>query len=553
MIPMERTRLAAVLAAIALAATPVLGQQQPTSTNLDTSVLGEIIDVRVVNLEAVVTDRSGRRVEGLTADDFRLTVDGREVPVRYFSEIQDGEVNVLTTASQHLPPALEFGAAGTNFLLYVDDNHTLKRERDILVKGLLEDLDDLGRHDSMAIVVQSGTNLLTLAPWTNDRDVLAPALGRLLDGSEFGGVLRSPIRVARQTRLNRSASVIQADFGLSRAQQDAIRGLPSLSEGRLLGNPAALPSLPSAWQFNIDTRFDQLVDLEFALTGAISTLRGFDKPDGRKVLLMMTGEWPLGNFPRGIATFDTLTELELMDPLIETANLLGYTLYPVNENASSSIWRNATFSRVARRTGGRTLNERRSVLTEAVADTRSYYWLGFTPDLVGSDAKHRIRLQVLNRNHQVRSRRGYVDLSRSAQLAMDTQGALLFGEEIPNTGLDMIFGEPFKTGLRKMTVPLTIQIPLDSLTSIPVRGEELIEIEVRFAVVNENGATADVPTLTRVLRGENRQGDTYQFDTELVMRRARHQVLVSIYDRASGRTLMTRGSVQPSGSAAGQF
>ena len=41
---------------------------------------GESIDVRVVNVEAVVTGRHGERVRGLTAADFRLLVDGKEVP-----------------------------------------------------------------------------------------------------------------------------------------------------------------------------------------------------------------------------------------------------------------------------------------------------------------------------------------------------------------------------------------------------------------------------------------------------------------------------------------
>ena len=50
-------------------------------------VFGEEIDVRVVNVEAVVTDRDGKRVTGLRPEDFRLRVDGKELPVEYFSEV----------------------------------------------------------------------------------------------------------------------------------------------------------------------------------------------------------------------------------------------------------------------------------------------------------------------------------------------------------------------------------------------------------------------------------------------------------------------------------
>src|SRR3954449_7059348 len=55
-------------------------------------VFGEEMDVRVVNVEAVVTDRQGNRVTGLKPADFRLRVDGKEVPLDYFSEVKEGRV-----------------------------------------------------------------------------------------------------------------------------------------------------------------------------------------------------------------------------------------------------------------------------------------------------------------------------------------------------------------------------------------------------------------------------------------------------------------------------
>ena len=39
----------------------------------------------------VVTDRKGHRVQGLKAADFRLRVDGRQVHLDYFTEVQEGQ------------------------------------------------------------------------------------------------------------------------------------------------------------------------------------------------------------------------------------------------------------------------------------------------------------------------------------------------------------------------------------------------------------------------------------------------------------------------------
>ena len=71
---------AAVLLCASLA--PAAAQETPPQ-----ETFGETVDVRVVNVEVVVTDRQGNRVTGLSPDDFRLRVDGKEVPVEYFTEV----------------------------------------------------------------------------------------------------------------------------------------------------------------------------------------------------------------------------------------------------------------------------------------------------------------------------------------------------------------------------------------------------------------------------------------------------------------------------------
>ena len=54
-------------------------------------IFGETIEVRVVNVEAVVTDKRGNRVPDLKPQDFRLKVDGKPVKVDYFNEVRAGQ------------------------------------------------------------------------------------------------------------------------------------------------------------------------------------------------------------------------------------------------------------------------------------------------------------------------------------------------------------------------------------------------------------------------------------------------------------------------------
>ena len=99
--------LPVLLAALAL---PVAGQQQPAAPEEPSSIFGETIDVRVVNVEVVVTDRQGNRVTGLGPGDFRLRVDGKDVPIEYFTEVRGGQAIAATpadTAGSGQTPASE--------------------------------------------------------------------------------------------------------------------------------------------------------------------------------------------------------------------------------------------------------------------------------------------------------------------------------------------------------------------------------------------------------------------------------------------------------------
>lgn len=73
------------VAALALAGAAVQAQQEDPA-----ALFTEVIEVRVVNIEVVVTDRDGVRVHGLEPSDFELLVDGEPVPIDFFTEIQDG-------------------------------------------------------------------------------------------------------------------------------------------------------------------------------------------------------------------------------------------------------------------------------------------------------------------------------------------------------------------------------------------------------------------------------------------------------------------------------
>jgi hypothetical protein len=279
------------------------------------------------------------------------------------------------------------------------------------------------------------------------------------------------------------------------------------------------------------------LDLELAVAGVVSALRGFAQPEGRRVMLLVGGQWPLGTFRSGVAGTDVVTDLDLVRPLVETANLLAYTVYPIGDQASTDLWRNSSSRRIASDTGGQTLFRRAELLSGAVADTRSYYSLGFLPELVADDARHRIEVEVRRSGLRTRTRDSYVDLSRSAELSMMAQSALLFGDELPEGPVQVRFGQAERTGLRKMMVPIEVLVPLDELTFVRQRDTDRARFEIRLAVIDESGSQADIPILPVELEGTYRPGEVYRYTTTLRMRRRPHDMAVSVHDVYGARTL----------------
>src|SRR6185369_3544744 len=77
-----------------LAAVPVVAQQAPPRT------YGETLEIRVINVDAVVTDRSGNPVTGLAKDDFELSENGKRKEISNFLEVNEGAPSAKAVPSE---------------------------------------------------------------------------------------------------------------------------------------------------------------------------------------------------------------------------------------------------------------------------------------------------------------------------------------------------------------------------------------------------------------------------------------------------------------------
>ncbi len=541
------------------------------------AVFSEVIDVRVVNIEVVVTDRDGNRVHGLEASDFELFVDGEPTPIDYFTEIEEGRARATgDDATVAGVPSLEPEAqVGTSFLLFIDDFFSIKRDRDRVLDRLEEDLAQLGPADRVAAVSFNGKTVDMLTNWTNTPSDLSDAL-----------------REARRRRahgLMRIGELRNSDQ--ERSEQAELRAIANrfISEGGIEPPEETLRNSLRGSELRYATNLES--QLERSVLAAIATLRSFANRPGRKVMLLLAGGWPqspalytvgVGGFTAdnvGAANDSRLmSEDDLYGPLVAAANLIGYTLYPVDVpgfnptfslDASSGIisgssasdpsagstafqerelLQHTTLHHLARSTGGLAMinSLRDTALADVAADTRSYYWLGFLPQRREDDAVHDVDVRLVGHpDLLVRSREGYVDLSRTAEVTMMVEGSLLFGNPPSAKPLGVSFGQPQRGGFGKMVVPVEVVIPLDEVQLLPIAGTWQNELEFRVTVMDKNGNRSETPVEKIRIAGpaEPQPGQFFTYQTSLQLRRREHTFVIAVHDPLTGAILSSSGEI----------
>jgi VWFA-related protein len=578
----------------AAAQAPAMAAQQASPE----PVVGEAVDVRVVNIEVLALDRRSRPVAGLKPADFRLKVDGNPVPIEYFTEVKDGRAveaagKTGDGAQPAAQPGLQAGAAiGTRYLVFVDDLFPLKGKRDDLLAAMKKDLDRVGPEDSMMIVSWEGGRLVQLAGWTSSHQDLAKALDVAMARPSHG--LEQQLRLAGL--LEESRLVVGSDGGVTWGDNSTVDEVLD----NVIGPTPGLALSEFAYSRTLARQVGN------ASLAVMSAMRGAGTPPGRKMLLLLAGGWPFSvesfvraGQPAGLASELPDSQITL-HALTATANLLGYTIYPLDVPGLTSVLGDirdnplggqsssgrrienhqraqtptsmsidppqtapppsfarphgsareqeiqATLLFLARETGGRPLlnGNRKLGLATADEDTHAYYWLGFTPAWQRNGRAHRIEVEVLRKDVETRARRSFIDLSPVQTAMMTVESALLFGELPDAEPLTIRLGQPVKGKNPRVTeIPVTLDIPASAVTLLPADGRYSGQAELRLAAMDEKGNQSNVPTvaLRLVSPRQPSAGAKLRYETRISLRGRTSRLVATVYDPLTGK--MAAGQV----------
>jgi VWFA-related protein len=503
--------------------------------------LGETIEVSIVNLDVVVTDRDGNRVRGLTRSDFQIIENGKEQPLSHFAEYRSGAGEAGIDAAPQAPPPQQ-----RTLVIFIEQF----KLQDFRVNPFIESIKDLVRKtirkgDRVSVIFYQRGPVIAVRP-TDDIAAVEAALdniGRACIGPMWDrtGTVASDVAGAKQ--FEATAAAMAASRGVHR---------PPLSNEFLKRHATALFTMQAVLEAN---------RLASALDVIVEGLAGVE---GKKMLLLATrrfGEFVGADYyyaaGADFVPIDKRFELDNMPRvrhLIEIANAAGVTVYPLfpsgNHERSSDpdapdigaqvvMNEMATLTSIAEKTGGLTTwstAEIAKLLPRVADDVTDYYSLAYRATTRRHDETRSVEVRTKDRNLRVRTRRQFVDRSDDSRMHDRVVAAL--HDHVKESPMTVTASVGQRSGARRDTIPLKIRIPIGQLTMLPHDGKHAGAFSVYVATGSERGETSDVTQKTQPFEIrpsdlERARASDFTYDFELLVNKGADKVAVGVFDEVS--------------------
>jgi len=489
-----------------LAVHAATGQTPSVSTQF-----GERLEVEVVDVDVVVTDRSGHPVFGLGREAFEIRVDGRPVPVDYFAPPRSATASTAdlrTSGASSAAIAPEPVAAAPSYLaVFVDQAALSSRLRATAVAELREFLRRRPG-DEVVIVAAFEKRLHLLAPPSADPAAIEAGLNALAR-LPVGSALAASERRHLDSRIRGvGAGWVGADTGLALAQREA--SLLEVEVRRWAEEELDLQRRSLA-------ALKQFVGALGALEGRKSVIlaSGGTTTEGAEGLLTELSRRRLG--PNELPSlFDAKQKVrEQFEEVIRVAQDARVALYALHPPDTTMLQYGAELSspgdgpiplprdpaivdaaasaaRMAGATGGRTYllgTNLDSRLASVRSDAESVYSLGFGTGPEMGDGDHRIEVRVAGQRLRLRHRTSFRRRTTAEQAESALYAAATLGELQNALGLEVETGaaRPVGDARGDRVISFAARVPLASLALLPEEGVRRGRLAVRVALLSERG------------------------------------------------------------------
>jgi len=522
-------------------------KQQPAA---EVPKLVESVDVRVINVDVVVTDRKGNRVTGLTKDDFELYENGVQKPISNFYEVAAEPKPPVTAAApataKPAPSPASIEQIPDNqkrrIIFYVDNLSLAPFNRNRVFKQMKEFATEVMRPGDEAMIATFNRSMKIRVQFTRDPKLIAQTLDTLAGESALGISNRSEKRDV----LNRIRDAKSYDEALGTAR-----------------------SYAESVEHDLRQSVESLNGLMTTLAGVegkkvlVLTSEGFQIQPGREAFYAVdeathTNGWQGSSMLEGLSFDGT----PLIQSVAKTANANGITMYTIHaaglgaasEGTLAEVDKpqsytvlqagitNTTESMqlMADMTGGvasiNTNNFARAFKT-IEQDLDEYYSLGYRAGTERVDRQRNLEVRIKNHNYNVRNRQTFVEKSTYAEMNDRVIANLLYKTKANDLKIVVTCGSPVpQEDLFK--VPVSVRIPLETLTFLP-QGEQFVAgFSLYVAVANKEGDMSDVARKQHTITAsredyEKSKGKYYTYSVDLLMEPGINRVSVGVADEVS--------------------
>jgi len=525
------------------------------------------VDVRLVAVPVFVTDKDGRAVSGLAAEDFEVEDAGRSVPVSGFLAV-DAAVAPGALPDATASPRL-MAAARRQFLLLFDLTFSSPAGMLKARKAALEMLETWPQPGDLVAAAKFGPGgVEVLVGFTPDRAQVARAVATM--GSAEGVRLRDPLGLAydlgfapndapgkRGLELSDKDSAYRDQIlQLARSERNAYRQRVVSYVGELQHLAQLLDSVQGRKQvILLSGGFDQSV-----LTGA----EGTEQADAARAVVEgrlweVQGDRRFGDAGARSALDGLYDALARTDTVVHSVDVTGMAAGASMEE-TGSVPRGSgrgTLAELAGRSGGRFVREGNDMaagLREVLDTSRYFYVLAFEPADTKKKAGElrKLKVKVKRPGLSVSHRAGYTvpDPKAVPAATAQLQSAEAIAKGLSGGALRLsALAVPYRSPQGQVSLPVVLEI--DGETLVAGAGAKALPLEIYGYALDASGRIQDAvgltPTLDLEKLGPGLRKTGVQVLTAFRVEEGAVDLRFLVREPASGRTGSLRtASVVPS-------
>ncbi len=551
----------------------------------DSSLFFDTVDVYVVNVEVVVTDKDGNPATGLTRDEFEIYEDGKLVELSNFFAVEGRQGVLAGGATDEATPTPE--TQRLNLVVFIDNLNMRPESRNPIFKDLRGYLTERLDPRDRVMLVTLGDTVKVAQSFTNDLDLLLGTLDRLAKhagahirfdaqrtmtmrrmqratlppqtgGSNPGTALAASrsFEAAQDEARNLATDIVnlaEMRMNMVRASAEAIAQFTESLAG-MRGRKAVLyvsdglperpaESMGQAWL----NKFSEWISFQGAsglnsvlleMTRLVGSSR-YDTSQRLDELATAAAANRVAFYPISRGTSLTRSGGATSAEFGGAATASGRGVYSQDVAALESLSLETSLLELAEKTGGvaftRTTNIT-GLMERMVHDFDTFYSLGYSPPHTADDEFHKIEVKVKRPGLKIRHFEGYREKDPMAQLQDLTLSALHYDLEDNQLEVRLDPGDQVRSKGERFLVSVTVKVPFQKLLLVP--QAEFHTAQVSLFVIAREEKSGDVSPFRRIdipIKIPNAQilqalTQTAAYPLQLEMKRGRQRISIGVRD-----------------------